>query len=260
MKLSRPTRSILSGLPGPVIGSPVEDTRVDWYGIIPGHSTRTENGMLFWNPIRGRHMSIKPHAATLETVGVFRDALGPNGGTPGTLYRSAKLTGLNISDRLTLSGILGDNGVILDLRTPGRAKTDPDPKLPSVENVHIALPPTAYVPYADLVLRNKGTLRRIMSEIAFSPGPVLVHCTEGKDRTGIVVALVMFALGASEQAAQREYMRTPGADIAQWNRMVRAMAWEIGRPVPQNWIEHPQGLHLPSSTIERLRERMGVLK
>jgi protein-tyrosine phosphatase len=35
--------------------------------------------------------------------------------------------------------------------------------------------------------------------------PVLVHCTQGKDRTGLVVMLVLFLLGADEAAIDEDY-------------------------------------------------------
>jgi protein-tyrosine phosphatase len=35
--------------------------------------------------------------------------------------------------------------------------------------------------------------------------PVLVHCTQGKDRTGLIVMLVLFLLGADQQAIDEDY-------------------------------------------------------
>jgi protein-tyrosine phosphatase len=35
--------------------------------------------------------------------------------------------------------------------------------------------------------------------------PVLVHCTQGKDRTGLIVMLVLFLLGVDEAAVDRDY-------------------------------------------------------
>ncbi|KAF2832002.1 hypothetical protein CC86DRAFT_340152 [Ophiobolus disseminans] len=36
--------------------------------------------------------------------------------------------------------------------------------------------------------------------------PVLVHCTQGKDRTGLIVMLVLFLLGADEEVIRMDYM------------------------------------------------------
>lgn len=38
--------------------------------------------------------------------------------------------------------------------------------------------------------------------------PALVHCTQGKDRTGLVSLLVSLLCGASEEAVTRDYMRS----------------------------------------------------
>jgi len=41
-----------------------------------------------------------------------------------------------------------------------------------------------------------------------SDGPVLVHCTAGKDRTGVVTALLLLAAGVSDTAVVTDYLAT----------------------------------------------------
>lgn len=36
--------------------------------------------------------------------------------------------------------------------------------------------------------------------------PILIHCTQGKDRTGLTVMLVLFLLGASVDAVEKDYV------------------------------------------------------
>lgn len=38
--------------------------------------------------------------------------------------------------------------------------------------------------------------------------PVLVHCTQGKDRTGLVVLLVLLLLGAGTEVVDQDYMHS----------------------------------------------------
>lgn len=60
-----------------------------------------------------------------------------------------------------------------------------------------------------LLLRDRAT--RIVDAIravAHSPGPVLLHCTAGKDRTGLVVALALTAVGVDEDAILSDYARS----------------------------------------------------
>ncbi|KAK8041150.1 hypothetical protein PG994_014157 [Apiospora phragmitis] len=41
--------------------------------------------------------------------------------------------------------------------------------------------------------------------------PILVHCTQGKDRTGLIVALVLMILGVPLEAVSHDYLLTQGA-------------------------------------------------
>jgi protein-tyrosine phosphatase len=50
--------------------------------------------------------------------------------------------------------------------------------------------------------------------------PVLVHCTVGKDRTGVTVALTLAAAGVDEDAVIGDYARTETLLPAQRNRAV----------------------------------------
>ncbi len=45
-------------------------------------------------------------------------------------------------------------------------------------------------------------------EIHLSPPsyPILTHCTQGKDRSGLVVMLILFILGVPREVVRREYM------------------------------------------------------
>jgi len=43
---------------------------------------------------------------------------------------------------------------------------------------------------------------------ALPRAPVLVHCTHGKDRTGLLVSLLLHAAGASAEEVAAEYART----------------------------------------------------
>ena len=51
---------------------------------------------------------------------------------------------------------------------------------------------------------------------------VLVHCTAGKDRTGIVVALALLAVGVDRQAVVDDYARSEanlrGSGSKGWSR------------------------------------------
>ncbi|MDA8209463.1 MAG: tyrosine-protein phosphatase [Actinomycetota bacterium] len=68
--------------------------------------------------------------------------------------------------------------------------------------------------YESILENHLDDLLSVASEIAASPVPTLVHCTAGKDRTGLAVALVQLAHGASRQDIFYDYLlsnrlRTP---------------------------------------------------
>lgn len=173
-------------------------------------------------------------SATLRIGSVtnFRDVAGaglalPDGRTmaTGVVYRSGKLVDLSASDRAKLV----DAGLarVLDLRTPGVAKASPDPVIKGAKYHLINLfaakktprPPRRSVAAAKAYMRSlnvgfvakasqRERVARTLSLIASSSGPVIVHCTEGKDRTGWISAILQLSVGASEADVRAEYLKS----------------------------------------------------
>jgi protein-tyrosine phosphatase len=46
------------------------------------------------------------------------------------------------------------------------------------------------------------------------PWPIYVHCTSGRDRTGVIVAAALLAIDVPRQVVAEEYMLSDGADRA----------------------------------------------
>jgi protein-tyrosine phosphatase len=53
-----------------------------------------------------------------------------------------------------------------------------------------------------------AALVRAVDVVAGAESPVLVHCAIGKDRTGVVVALILRLLGVEREAVVAEYLKT----------------------------------------------------
>jgi len=60
--------------------------------------------------------------------------------------------------------------------------------------------------YADVLESNAGQVRRFFESLIDHPAPALVHCTAGKDRTGILVSMLYLALGVPRQRVLETYL------------------------------------------------------
>lgn len=60
--------------------------------------------------------------------------------------------------------------------------------------------------YREYVTENPETIKTIITEILESEKPILYHCTAGKDRTGIVTALILTILKFDKEAIYNEYL------------------------------------------------------
>jgi protein-tyrosine phosphatase len=65
--------------------------------------------------------------------------------------------------------------------------------------------------YCEVLTQRKAALSEALSAIADAgPGAVLFHCTVGKDRTGVLAALLLAAVGASADDIVADYALTTG--------------------------------------------------
>ncbi|SEM11708.1 protein-tyrosine phosphatase [Chryseobacterium taichungense] len=60
--------------------------------------------------------------------------------------------------------------------------------------------------YKDYVTENPEMIRKIITEILESDRPVLYHCTAGKDRTGIITALILSILKFDKNTIYNDYL------------------------------------------------------
>lgn len=152
------------------------------------------------------------------------------GGTlrPQTAYRSNALE-LNDADFSTLNGL--GIATVIDLRTPKEIEEHPDrvPDGARYVNIDVSGGATGANPDAsikmdtpedaaklleqanDQFVTNPGMrehLGQVLTTIAQSDGPVVFHCTAGKDRAGWTSAILQMTAGASSDDVMANYLAT----------------------------------------------------
>jgi protein-tyrosine phosphatase len=88
--------------------------------------------------------------------------------------------------------------------------------------------------------------------------PVLFHCAAGKDRTGVVAALVLSVLGVDEDEIVADYVLSSGAVPAIIERLRRSRgpyAEVLDTLTPEDQVPRPESMH---GFLEWLAERGGA--
>ncbi|MFF1817337.1 tyrosine-protein phosphatase [Kribbella sp. NPDC058245] len=141
------------------------------------------------------------------------------GGTvrPGALLRSDNL------DQLTPEGLAAVDALgiarIIDVRDVWETQSYPSPYRadPRWFNVPLNDPADPALDDEDLLVQYLALLdnyphrfAKALTAIAEAPpGPVLVHCHAGRDRTGLVIALTLAAIGVPADAIAKDYATAP---------------------------------------------------
>jgi protein-tyrosine phosphatase len=145
---------------------------------------------------------------------------------PGVLYRSDALHALTADGRRALA----DLGIrrVVDLRSRLDRRLGGRDRLRGVGVQRVSLPidaAGARISAAGLTLRSvyrtilgpgSPQVAGAIREIADADGPVVVHCTAGKDRTGLVCALVLLAVGADRDAVVADYTASAANLAGAW--------------------------------------------
>lgn len=74
--------------------------------------------------------------------------------------------------------------------------------------------------YTDILEHAPPSYTQIFRHIAERPSsPLLLHCTAGKDRTGVFCALILSLCGVDDETVAREYSLTDSG-LAHWREAV----------------------------------------
>lgn len=174
----------------------------------------------------------------------------------GVIFRSGSLTCLQEigKEEMLLKGI----DTIIDLRSPNAKKREIDPT--SLDSRFIYLPfrmqsgeklPSSREEALEIYRKmyaSKEELKPIMLAIASAKRGVLIHCSAGKDRTGVIISLLQYIIGVSLDDINGEYLLSYD-DIDPHVRHLR----EIGVPVSPIYYQKDETF-LPSAFLALERE------
>ena len=202
----------------------------------------------------------------------------PDGGETrfGSLIRSDNVRRLTDEGWRSLAG----HGVtrIVDLRWPEELAEDP-PRDVDVDVVHVSLlgrldpdfeddiedymaadDPAGYwsSAYVRILERHAGNFARALAAIADADGPVVFHCAGGKDRTGLIAALLLRLAGASVDEIAHDYSLTQQQVAGRPNEWVEAAQDERERARRRFMQNTPA--EAMRRTLEELERRHGSVE
>jgi len=166
-------------------------------------------------------------------------------------YRSGGLNNLSDESKSVLAKELGIT-LILNMRSETETRMIPEPE---IEGVAVVRLPSTVAPipinlddfvddggkkgyqkmYAEIMDIHRPSIRAALEHLRDEKGGVLFHCSAGKDRTGVLAAIIMGLAGCPENVIADDYALTrlgiePHREallgmLTQWNKH-----WTMGTP------------------------------
>jgi protein-tyrosine phosphatase len=173
----------------------------------------------------------------------------------GALFRSAApglLDGAGCASVRALGVV-----TVIDLREGGEQATTPSasclqPIVSASLPIPYSLSATDYL--ADL--RSDASVRAVLETVASSDGGVLFHCTYGRDRSGVVSALLLRLAGVSRDDVLTEYQLTQLAGFGTSPDSLVAVLDELDAAGgAQPWLE---ARGVPHALVEAVRVKLLV--
>lgn len=193
-----------------------------------------------------------PMALNLRTISSVRLA-------QGIVFRSGALSHLPPSSLSLLKSDYNIN-TIFDLRSQNERERSATPPIEGIENIWIPstididsgvdpaedqglalqhIKPTSFVAnggvdgfvamYENVLETHRDAFQAIFQRLRDGKGGVLFHCTAGKDRTGVLAALIHALLESPEEAIARDYELSRIGVEPFRERLVQTLLQQLGR-------------------------------
>jgi protein-tyrosine phosphatase len=162
---------------------------------------------------------------------------------PGRVLRSA----MPSAKDLIPEGIAWPPALVIDLRSDGESEPiHPLARegarivnLPLLSALRPDLAPPEDLHGLYLLLLDHASmyLVELVREVAAEPGPTLIHCAAGKDRTGVSIALLLRLVGASREDVLADYQLTADSSHAIGARLHKLPGRRHRAALPSAFLE-----------------------
>lgn len=189
-----------------------------------------------------------------------------------TLFRADGLSRLTQPDRATIRQL--GIATVIDLRSSGELEGGRFPveeipvgfhhlplidQLPDREGFELT-PGMLAAQYRDMLADAAPEIARVLGIVAERHAhPVIVHCTAGKDRTGVLIAVLLGLLGVPDEVIIEDYALSAGAMEALRAKLIER--YPEGREVIERADElfsaHPSNM---TELLEHIEARYGTIE
>ncbi|KAJ5168627.1 uncharacterized protein N7482_004221 [Penicillium canariense] len=187
-----------------------------------------------------------PPFITIPGVSNFPALSYDNNIRPGYVYRSGNLSGITQEGKGIIAADLGIT-TVFDLRNEGERVKAPSPQIEGVDTIWM---PYSTSPaslslldfagedqgvngfvkmYTGILEASASAFAQVFSHIKDQPNdPFIFHCSAGKDRTGVLAALIFLLMGRSRDDIINDYILTRVGLENMRENLTQALALDAG--------------------------------
>lgn len=162
---------------------------------------------------------------------------------------------------LVVANVLGDHGSAIPAQLPKLIRSPADVERAVADGVVRRLFEQTYREFVTLPSARAAyaLLFRRIADAEEGAGPLLFHCTAGKDRTGWAAATLQLLLGVEEEAVLDDFLRSDELSLRGFRRLIDAFAAAGGNPEALRPILGVEAAYLQAG-VARLREVHGTVE